>query len=357
MKPRSEIAIATSAIEIRSPAVSSMSSSRAGGSGLTSPARSSSSSVLSPIADTATTTSWPCFLAWTMRWATRLIAVGVGQGGAAVLLHDNAHGQILTARGSGTTLARDAARRRPRFYWGRLGRTLQHLIRRGDLVELTGELHVEPVVGDHGQQRVEHRAGEVAPGGHVGELPPPQRLGGVAEPEVAQAVLEVAGDAGQVVGELAVDLLGVVGVEDEAVGVDVAEHLRQAQAQAVEVGVGPDIGLVVVLGREVDLGAEAGAGEEDLADLEQEQRDAPPGVALGCDRAQRDQEALDLVGDLGRELVARCRRREPCSPARIWSAVVCSVIRPSASLRKPARASPRRRTPGRHRRGARSPGG
>ena len=55
--PRLPIAIASSAIEIRSPAVSSMSSSRPGGSGETSCASSSSSSVLSPIADTTTTTS------------------------------------------------------------------------------------------------------------------------------------------------------------------------------------------------------------------------------------------------------------------------------------------------------------
>ena len=57
LNPRSEIAMATSAIEIRSPAVISMSSSRGGGTGLTSRARSSRSSVESPIADTATTTS------------------------------------------------------------------------------------------------------------------------------------------------------------------------------------------------------------------------------------------------------------------------------------------------------------
>ena len=74
VKPRSEIAIATRAIEIRSPAVSSMSISRAGGSGLTCSARSSSSSVESPIAETATTTSWPDFFASTIRRATRLIA-------------------------------------------------------------------------------------------------------------------------------------------------------------------------------------------------------------------------------------------------------------------------------------------
>ncbi len=57
VKPRSEIAIATSAIEMRSPAVRSMSSSRAGGRGDTCAARSRSSSVVSPMAETATTTS------------------------------------------------------------------------------------------------------------------------------------------------------------------------------------------------------------------------------------------------------------------------------------------------------------
>ena len=55
--PRLPIAIASTAMLIRSPAVSSMSSSRAGGSGETSFARSMSSSVVSPIAETTTTTS------------------------------------------------------------------------------------------------------------------------------------------------------------------------------------------------------------------------------------------------------------------------------------------------------------
>ena len=65
--------MASSAMEIRSPAVSSMSSSRPGGSGLTWLARSSSSSVVSPIAETTTTTSSPALRAATMRSATRLI--------------------------------------------------------------------------------------------------------------------------------------------------------------------------------------------------------------------------------------------------------------------------------------------
>ena len=72
-RPRLAMAMASSAIEIRSPAVSSMSSSRPGGSGLTCAARSRSSSVVSPMADTTTTTEWPAFRVATMRCATRLM--------------------------------------------------------------------------------------------------------------------------------------------------------------------------------------------------------------------------------------------------------------------------------------------
>src|SRR3954447_16109793 len=67
------MAMASSAIEIRSPAVSSMSNSRPAGTGTICLARSMSSSVVSPIAETTTTTSWPAFLVPTMRSATRLI--------------------------------------------------------------------------------------------------------------------------------------------------------------------------------------------------------------------------------------------------------------------------------------------
>ncbi len=71
--PRDLIAMASSAMEMRSPAVSSMSNSRPAGSGDTCSASSMSSSVVSPIADTTTTTSWPAFLASTIRRATRLM--------------------------------------------------------------------------------------------------------------------------------------------------------------------------------------------------------------------------------------------------------------------------------------------
>src|SRR5262245_8429090 len=68
--PSSRIAIERSAIEIRSPAESSMSSSRRSGFGERLLASASSSSVVSPIAETTTTTSWPRRLVRTTRSAT-----------------------------------------------------------------------------------------------------------------------------------------------------------------------------------------------------------------------------------------------------------------------------------------------
>ncbi len=70
--PSPAIAIASTAIEIRSPAVSNMSSSRAGGSGETFSASSIRSSVVSPMAETTTQTSCPALRVSTIRRATRL---------------------------------------------------------------------------------------------------------------------------------------------------------------------------------------------------------------------------------------------------------------------------------------------
>src|SRR5690625_4587852 len=67
------MAMASNALEIRSPEVSNMSISRCGWAGQTSPASSSSSSVVSPIAEATTTTSLPAFLVSTIRSATRRI--------------------------------------------------------------------------------------------------------------------------------------------------------------------------------------------------------------------------------------------------------------------------------------------
>src|SRR5664279_3892728 len=67
------MAIASNAIEMRSPAVSSMSNSRPDGRGTICLASSIRSSVVSPIADTTTTTSSPPRLVATMRSAARRI--------------------------------------------------------------------------------------------------------------------------------------------------------------------------------------------------------------------------------------------------------------------------------------------
>src|SRR5688500_1798186 len=68
--PRAFRAMERSAIEMRSPAERSMSSSRRAGLSLTCLARASSSSVVSPMADTTTTTSLPAALAAATRSAT-----------------------------------------------------------------------------------------------------------------------------------------------------------------------------------------------------------------------------------------------------------------------------------------------
>ncbi len=75
LPPNSRIAIDSSAIDIRSPAVSNMSSSRRSGFGDTCLASASSSSVVSPIADTTTTTSWPARRVRITRSATSRIRV------------------------------------------------------------------------------------------------------------------------------------------------------------------------------------------------------------------------------------------------------------------------------------------
>ena len=71
--PKFVIAIARSAIEIRSPAVSNISNSRPVGIGVICFAKSINSSVVSPIAETTTTTWFPSRLAATIRLATRFM--------------------------------------------------------------------------------------------------------------------------------------------------------------------------------------------------------------------------------------------------------------------------------------------
>ena len=71
--PRSLIAIAHSAHEMRSPVESSMSISRGSGAVETSSAIEISSSVVLPRAESTATTRWPCSRAATIRRAARLM--------------------------------------------------------------------------------------------------------------------------------------------------------------------------------------------------------------------------------------------------------------------------------------------
>ena len=92
--------MATSAIEMRSPAVSSMSSSRGGGWGLTSLARSSSSSVLSPMRGHRHADVVAGLLGLGDAPGDALDALGVGERGAAVLLDDDGHGGFSSRTGT-----------------------------------------------------------------------------------------------------------------------------------------------------------------------------------------------------------------------------------------------------------------
>ncbi len=100
----------------------------------------------------------------------------------------------------------------------------------------------------------------------------------------------------------ALDDLGLVGVEDVAVGVQVAEQLRQLQPQIVDVlRVRAVIGLVLVARREVAVHAQPGAGQRDLADLEQQEGHGLPTRRLRRDDPQAVQERGDRRRDVVRE--------------------------------------------------------
>ena len=91
-RPRLAIAIASSAIDIRSPAVSSMSSSRPGGSGLTRLAKSVGPSVVSPIAETDHDDMVTGLARGDDPLRYPLDAIRVGHRRATVFLHDKSHG-------------------------------------------------------------------------------------------------------------------------------------------------------------------------------------------------------------------------------------------------------------------------
>ena len=148
--PRSMIAMHSSAIEMRSPDVSSMSISRAAGCCDTSWARRSRSSVVLPIADTTTTTSSPARRVRDDVLGDGPDAVGIGNRGAAELLHDERHGRRRYQRDLPPALP--------------CGFPASRRIRRRVQGHQTGAAAAEP----HGPQRVRRSRRQAAPVLEVG---------------------------------------------------------------------------------------------------------------------------------------------------------------------------------------------
>jgi hypothetical protein len=99
--PRSCSAIASSDMEMRSPAVSRMSSSRSGGRSLIRAAIVTRSSVVLPMAETTTTVWLPSRWVRATRSATgTLHAIDVADRGPAVLLDHDAHGRFRLLEGT-----------------------------------------------------------------------------------------------------------------------------------------------------------------------------------------------------------------------------------------------------------------
>src|SRR5580658_9574464 len=302
-RPRAAMAIASSAIEIRSPAVSSMSSSRAGGSGLTWPARSMSSSVESPIADTTTTTWSPPLRVATMRWATRLMP------------------------------SASATEDPPYFCTTRA--TVDESIR-------CRLADVEAGVRDDRVQRAQGGAAVGAPVVEVAVLPPPQRLEGPPGLVVPEPVDEIGGDRRDVVGDPERQAGGVlVRVEHLGVLVHGGQPAGQAGADGVEVRVVAHLRLPVTRQDHVPAGAQLRSGEQDLRHLEQQHRHG-----LIAARPGQRVHAVDEVLHVHRDLI---RDGPPFAPLS-WRFRHLAV----SVLRTRGPVSPRRHTPGRPRLAVRS---
>src|ERR1700723_1109308 len=249
-RPRLAMAMASSAIEMRSPAVSSMSSSRPGGTGLTWLARAYRSSVVSPIAGTATTTEWPALRVATMRWATRLIPSASATEDPPYFWTTRAtagspppgsdSGTWQRSRPSCADGGQDESTRGMRAATGPPGASGRLAGRRHPLG------HVQAGVGHHRMQRTQRRPAVRAPVVHVGKLPPPQRLGGPAGLVVLEPVDQVGRHRGQVIGQPEPGRAGVGRIRVEDLGVVVAGQPRgQPGTQRVQVRIGPYVGLPV----------------------------------------------------------------------------------------------------------------
>ena len=107
-----------------------------------------------------------------------------------------------------------------------------------------------------------------------------------------------------------------------------SESSASRSRMRVEVGVGAHVGLVLLPRGEVALGAQPGAGEQHLADLQEQQRDRPAAVRLAGDRLQGQQEALHLVGDLLGEVLGLGVTTAPGPPTMTSVSVIVGSAQP-----------------------------
>src|SRR5215469_3715033 len=270
-RPRFAIAIASSAIEIRSPAVSSMSSSRPGGAGLTWFARSRSSSVVSPMADTTTTTRLPALRVATIRWATRLMP-------SASPTDDPPY--FCTTRATAFPVPPLLARSTPQHWTGPAGPVLawrvlslsggsRHLPRHWLLS------HVKPGVRDDRVERPHGCPAVRAPVVDIGVLPPPQRLGDPSRLVMPQTVDKVRSHCGKIIRKTERGRLGVgVRIEDLGIVIAATKPGGQSSPQVVQgnVGVGTNVGLGVAGQDDVLASPKLRPGQHHLGGLQQQQR-------------------------------------------------------------------------------------
>ena len=308
--------MASSAIEIRSPAVSSMSSSRPGGSGDTCWARSISSSVVSPIAETTTTTSLPALLGVddplrhpldasasateeppyfcttrpTRAPRSRLAGRGVYRRRADAPRSASGH---RTPRGTEDSAARRLRRRIASA--GGLG------ISSASTSGLSNSASSRSCETTECSARSTALA-SVAPGGDVGELPPPQRLADPARAVVPQPVQPGRSRSRSGRRRAATRSSGgsTYGVEDLGVGVDASSSSARRSRMASRSG--SDRRRARTPRAEVLCTPSRPPASSTWLTSSSSREIAWPGPVAARDRPHRQQERLDLVGDLAGEV-------------------------------------------------------
>jgi len=134
-------------------------------------------------------------------------------------------------------------------------------------------VRVQAQVGQHGMQHPQRAGRAVAPGGQVGELPPPEGLGDATGLVVAQPVGQCGGDVDKVVRERAAGQLDAgQGVDDVRVLVQPVQEILQRLPQRVDVGVRTGVRLEPLARHDVGDGAEPRARDQHLGHGEQQDR-------------------------------------------------------------------------------------